>query len=169
MFWNQRKTIFPVHILLWLSFINGLLDPELEIHHVSVHSISSFARASLSPADDTHKIPLVVPYTHQWSTTVSLACVNFSLTVACTTHAHWYFVSQVVVSFLTFFTWHKGYYCLLQNLEVADNTNGVRYDSSFTFVADSTLSQVSPIKFFVRTIFNQFVVISPWNLPCTSF
>ena len=70
--------------------VNSFLSPVLQIHKVSVHSISTFARAAYAPAHCTHQIPLVaVLGADQRPSTISLACVNLSRSVSCTAHAFW--------------------------------------------------------------------------------
>ena len=83
-----------------LVVIDSFLHPILDFHHVSVHSVSSFASTAYSPADDAHQEPLVISDADQGSSAISLACVNLAPCIAGTAHACCNGVSQIVVAFL---------------------------------------------------------------------
>lgn len=96
--------------------VDSFLRPVLQIHHVSVHSISTFARAAYAPAHRAHQIPLVILGTDQRSSTISLTCVNSSSSVSCAAHAFCDGVAQVLVGGLAGVAWDERYLSLLQYL-----------------------------------------------------
>ena len=67
--------------------IDCVLHPVLQICHISVHTVSTLARAAYSPAHRAYQIPLLILRTNQRSSTISLASVNPSFGVPCTAHA----------------------------------------------------------------------------------
>ena len=97
--------------------VNCILHPGLKNQHVRIHSESIWTRTTNTPANDTHKIPLVISRTDERSSTVSLAWINSSLRETCTAHTFRNFKSEVAVCPPTSATLYKRNLRLLQNLK----------------------------------------------------
>lgn len=110
---NNCYLRYPLHLSI---FIYCVLHPVLQIHHVSIHTVSTFARAANSPTYCSNQIPLVILRTDKRSATISLTCVDPSFSVPCTAHALWNSVAQILIGRLARVSWDQRYLSLLQYL-----------------------------------------------------
>ena len=115
---RQFQSLYcPRRLWSWVV-VYCFLHPGLKCQYVRIHSESIWAPTTNCPADDTHKIPLVIPWTDQRTSTVSLAYTNSSLRETCTAHAFRNGQSEeVAVCSPASVTWYKRNLGLLQNLK----------------------------------------------------